>query len=375
MKRTISILVIIAMMLASVLAIIPVGAEEAVEGGDSVVEDTTPVGTPVATADEFKAAVEAGKDFYLTDSITLPADWALMDFGATMDGNEKAITLSGTAGLFANLNGATIKNVAIVGEQTANGIASGATGAVRFENVTSMVKTVKGNDSAAAFVSGAISPASITFIKCTNMTNVVGGLTGGAFGGWIKSGDLVFEDCANLGNVEAKYAGGYVGAPQNANITVKNSTNGTPEAPVAIKGTASFAGGLFGETFANVTLTDVVNCANVTGGGAVIGGGIIGGFHAEKTFRATNVLNYGAMDVEGAWNKMGGGFIGDANKANSSFYFVDCVNFGTMKQSGNNNGGGFLGGNQDSPLYKIVSFVRCINNCSVVHSVTKSSVW
>ena len=366
MKRTISILVIIAMMLASVLAIIPVGAEEAVEGGDSVVEDTTPVGTPVATADEFKAAVEAGKDFYLTASITLPADWALMDFGATMDGNEQAITLSGTAGLFANLNGATIKNVAIVGEQTANGIASGATGAVRFENVTSMVKTVKGNDSAAAFVSGAISPASITFIKCTNMTNVVGGLTGGAFGGWIKSGDLVFEDCANLGNVEAKYAGGYVGAPQNANITVKNSTNGTPEAPVSIKGTASFAGGLFGETFANVTLTDVVNCANVTGGGAVIGGGIIGGFHAEKTFRATNVLNYGAMDVEGAWNKMGGGFIGDANKANSSFYFVDCVNFGTMKQSGNNNGGGFLGGNQDSPLYKIVSFVRCINNCSVV---------
>ena len=287
MKRTISILVIIAMMLASVLAIIPVGAEEAVEGGDSVVEDTTPVGTPVATADEFKAAVEAGKDFYLTDSITLPADWALMDFGATMDGNEKAITLSGTEGLFANLNGATIKNVAIVGEQTANGIAKGATGAVRFENVTSMVKTVKGNDSAAAFVSGAISPASITFIKCTNMTNVVGGLTGGAFGGWIKSGDLVFEDCANLGNVEAKYAGGYVGAPQNANITVKNSTNGTPEAPVSIKGTASFAGGMFGETFANVTLTDVVNCANVTGGGAVIGGGIIGGFHAEKTFKAT----------------------------------------------------------------------------------------
>ena len=354
------------MMLASVLAIIPVGAEEAVEGGDTVVEDTTPVGTPVATADEFKAAVEAGKDFYLTASITLPADWALMDFGATMDGNEQAITLSGTAGLFANLNGATIKNVAIVGEQTANGIASGATGAVRFENVTSMVKTVKGNDSAAAFVSGAISPASITFIKCTNMTNVVGGLTGGAFGGWIKSGDLVFEDCANLGNVEAKYAGGYVGAPQNANITVKNSTNGTPEAPVSVKGTASFAGGLFGETFANVTLTDVVNCANVTGGGAVIGGGIIGGFHSAKTFKATNVLNYGAMDVDGAWNKMGGGFIGDANTADASFYFVDCVNFGTMKQSGNNNGGGFLGGNQNSPLYKIVSFVRCINNCSVV---------
>ena len=65
MKRTISILVIIAMMLASVLAIIPVGATEGAEGGDSVVEDTTPVGTAVATADEFKAAVEAGKDFYL----------------------------------------------------------------------------------------------------------------------------------------------------------------------------------------------------------------------------------------------------------------------------------------------------------------------
>ena len=222
MKRTISILVIIAMLLASVLAIIPVGAAEGAEGGDTVVEDTTPVGTPVATADEFKAAVEAGKDFYLTDSITLPADWAAKDFGATMDGNEKTITLSGTAGLFATLNGATIKNVAVLGEELTDGIAKGATGAVRFENVTSMVKTVKGNDNAAAFVSGQNKPASITFIKCTNMTNVVGGLTGGAFGGWIQAGDLVFEDCANLGSVEAKYAGGYVGAPQNANVTVKN---------------------------------------------------------------------------------------------------------------------------------------------------------
>ena len=166
MKRTISILVIIAMMLASVLAIIPVGAAEGAEGGDTVVEDTTPVGTPVATADEFKAAVEAGKDFYLTDSITLPADWAAKDFGATMDGNEKTITLSGTAGLFATLNGATIKNVAVLGEELTDGIAKGATGAVRFENVTSMVKSIKGNNNAAAFVSGQISPASITFIKC-----------------------------------------------------------------------------------------------------------------------------------------------------------------------------------------------------------------
>ena len=57
MKRTISILVIVAMMLASLLAIVPVSA-------------ATPEGTPVKNAKEF-AAMEADGTYYLANDITI----------------------------------------------------------------------------------------------------------------------------------------------------------------------------------------------------------------------------------------------------------------------------------------------------------------
>ena len=399
MKRTISILVIIAMMLASVLAIIPVGATEGAEGGDSVVEDTTPVGTAVATADEFKAAVEAGKDFYLTDNIVLPADWAAKNFGATFDGNEKTVTLSGTAGLFAVLDGATIKNVAVIGETTVNGIANGAKGAVRFENVTSLIKTVQGDDKAAAFVGGQISPASITFVKCTNYTNVVGGLTGGAFASWVQAGDLVFEDCSNFGNVKASYAGGFVGAPQCANITVKNAINGSSDAKVVVEG-STYTGGLFGESYANITIDGLANyvhakngsyisavvakttknytiknaaISEILDGGNVPAGGVLGYVDNNNiVVRIENVTITGQHNVKGAWNRINGGFVGhvgnvaDNAPANTSeFYFVDCL-MSASTPTNNCNYGGFFGGHHNANgNWYTLSFVRCINNSDI----------
>lgn len=402
MKRTISILVIIAMMLASVLAIIPVGAAEGADGGDSVVEDTTPVGTPVATADEFKAAVEAGKDFYLTDNIILPADWTAKDFGATLDGNEKIITLTGASGLFATLKSATIKNVAVFGDvETTGGIAAGAEGDVLFDTVAVGIKTIK-VDNAAGFVGK--TSANLTFKNCSNSATISGTTTGGAFAGWVQgTAKLVFENCSNTGNVNANYAGGYVGAPQCGEIVVKNSSNGTPTTPVVVSGGSSYIGGLFGECMAVVNIDGLENYVTVNGGnyvGGIIskatknvtvknaniyetlnggntpGGGIVGFIPdgSNITFRAEKVTVNGEHNVKGAWNRLNGGFVGHVGHFNdaktpvntSSFYFVDCV-MNAKAPTNNCNYGGFFGGHMTSTgdWYKILSFVRCVNNTDI----------
>ena len=99
MKRTISILVIVAMMLASLLAIVPVSAAE-------------PEGTPVKNAKEF-AAMDATGTYYLADDITISAPSA--DFKGTLDGNGHTISnlkitgYKSTVGFFANTyNGAVV---------------------------------------------------------------------------------------------------------------------------------------------------------------------------------------------------------------------------------------------------------------------------
>ena len=97
MKRTISILVIVAMMLASLLAIVPVSAAE-------------PEGTPVKNAKEF-AAMDATGTYYLADDITISAPYA--DFKGTLDGNGHTITVRGPM-VFTKLSGATVSNLNIV---------------------------------------------------------------------------------------------------------------------------------------------------------------------------------------------------------------------------------------------------------------------
>ena len=98
MKKTISILVIVAMMLASILAIIPVAAAE-------------PEGTAITNADDFAAMAADGK-YYLANDITLKASYG--EFKGTLDGNGKTITLVGNVPTFKTLTGATVKNVNLV---------------------------------------------------------------------------------------------------------------------------------------------------------------------------------------------------------------------------------------------------------------------
>jgi hypothetical protein len=238
MKRIISILMIIAMMLSSVLATIPVGAEDAVEGGDSVVEDTTPVGTPVATADEFKAAVEAGKDFHLTADITLPADWAAKDFGATFDGNGKTITVLGGAGVFNTLAGATVKNLTIAGDVEASaGLATTATGNVLVENVSvKLTKIVGGGDGAAAFIVHCWTPdANLEFKGCTNYTPIVSSGSAAGFVSGTNCNTIKFTDCKNLATVSGARVGGFLGHAW-VDVTFTNCQNGAEDVKLAFDG-------------------------------------------------------------------------------------------------------------------------------------------
>ena len=143
MKRTISILVIVAMMLASVLAIVPAYAE-------------TPAGTAITTAADF-AAMDAAGTYYLANDITISESYAQV-FTGTLDGNGKTVTVSQP--MFFNFGG-KIKNLTVAGSITALAAdaeiaalaGEGARGAVAatvkcgtevvFENITNKANTNK----------------------------------------------------------------------------------------------------------------------------------------------------------------------------------------------------------------------------------------
>ena len=127
MKRTISILVIVAMMLASVLALVPVSAAEA------------PAGTAINSAADF-AAMDAAGTYYLATDITLTEMYSKANFTGTLDGNGKTITLSGIPTAIKEMKGATVSNLNLVVDYTF--AASGAGGALAhwangtFTNIT-----------------------------------------------------------------------------------------------------------------------------------------------------------------------------------------------------------------------------------------------
>ena len=95
MKKTISILVIIAMMLASLLAIVPISAAD-------------PEGTAVTNETEFLAMTADGT-YYLANDIVLSQPYGTI-FSGTLDGNGKTITVTNNP-VFKNLAGINVLQI------------------------------------------------------------------------------------------------------------------------------------------------------------------------------------------------------------------------------------------------------------------------
>ena len=139
MKRSLSIVLVLALVLGmfSAFALSAGAADETTTANEPTATEPEPTpsdtepGTPtepdapvdpdaplpVATAEDF-AAMEAGKNYYLTADITVTATYTTT-FTGTFDG--KGFTVTTSVPLFKMIAGATVKNLILAGEVTSTG--------------------------------------------------------------------------------------------------------------------------------------------------------------------------------------------------------------------------------------------------------------
>jgi hypothetical protein len=163
------------------------------------------------------------------------------EFGGHFDGSGHTVAnlqINGesSAGLFARMNGGSIRNIEIVGNSSIVGIASTggivgwATGTIIIENCYN-----KGNVSSTSNVGGIIGcvdTGDVIINNCYNAgnlssnsstTRVVGGIVGYSY-----VSNLTINNCYNTGNIsndDTQYAGGIVGHIDAGDVTVNNCYN------------------------------------------------------------------------------------------------------------------------------------------------------
>jgi len=325
MKKTISILVIVAMMLASLLAIIPVAAAD-------------PEGTAVTNAEEFAAMTADGK-YYLANDITLTAPYA--EFKGTLDGNGKTITVEGAIPVFKNLTGATVKNLNVVADFEAASLTG---------NYGALAGLVNGG--AYSYIN-----ADVTAVFTTAVTNSIGAIFGEVKGTTSIAGATAKGSLSIPANFKAseKGSGGIIGLVNGGTITVTDCINYFNIQSYIVRGSN---GGIIGRIIATpVTIEGCVNYGkieSVTGGDTADGngnihcgnGGIVGQFESPKSeapaLNIKNCRNYG--DVLGTrletntceGNCMLGGILGRIY-GGKYITIEGCINSGniiTQQQSG-----------------------------------------
>lgn len=404
MKRTISILVIVAMMLASVLALVPVSAAEA------------PAGTAINSAADF-AAMDAAGTYYLATDITLTEMYAKANFTGTLDGNGKTITLSGIPTAIKEMKGATVSNLKLVVDYT---FASSAAGGAlshwangTFTNITVDAKytipegvdmttalgalfteingtstltncvtngtisilnnsTKDGQDggiryNGAGGITGKLYTAKeVKFINCVNNVDIVNTQTnvsnGGFVGGVESQAQLYFENCVNNGDVSGtakNHMGisgfvGILGPNASTTTTFKNCRNNGNLVDLGVEGHQNaYMGGFVGRNYGSpkVTAENCINTGDVTssgggwsGAGGFVGNGMTHGFDWTTTDPAVYVFNncINLGNISGATQSGGiGGAFKQHSVENCSVTIENCANFGDI--SGVSYAGGMIG--------------------------------
>ena len=305
-------------------------------------------GKAISTVDELKA-IEAGKSYYLTTDLTLPANYASVAFAnGTFDGKGHTITYTGTAPLFAMFENATLKNVTIAGSVTVDSaVVTGTKGAVVFDNVDVKLAAMK-----VGYVpSWQGNMITYTFKNCDNYTPM-NTTSAGAFSSGINSGSVIIENCSNNANITGTdYVGAFL-AHVWAPITIKDSRNGSPDAPITIKATkdgGGVAGGFVGGSGkGNLTIINSKNYAAIES--TATAGGLVGMFPTSysangHTLTINGCENYGKVTAGNGQDA--GGFAGKVNGMNGNenkavvLSISDSNNYGEIV--GSLTGGGAVG--------------------------------
>ncbi len=303
-----------------------------------------PAGTAVSTAEEF-AAMAADGQYYLSADITISASYA-SSFTGTFDGNGHTVTV--TAPMFINVNGATIKNLTTVGEVA-----------------TSIFAEEFGYSANASAAVAACANGNCTFENIVNKADILPGAPdntknsffGGILGIAIGATDFTFTNCVNEGKVI------YTGATGNVSC-----------------------GGIIGLTVNNVKNTFITDCLNngeiyaksVAATGA--SGGMIGWVQGSGSDTLIGCVNNGKI---GGYSKSStgriGGFIGYTIATLTTF--KDCINNGSVTADAdtavNACVAGFVGyNNQTAAKTQVVmSFTNCTNTADLSYTGTAPAAY
>ncbi len=400
---------IVALLLSSVLMIMPIAATSAVAENN---EET--LSLPVALPSGYEQSLidagytgitsldglTGGGKYYLKNDITVAGPKGLPQGSAanltTIDGNGHTITLgspSAPAGdaLFGWSAYVNLKNFILVTyiKTTADSnnkgasLSNGMDQTIKLENLT-----VKSNiviDSNVKWVGGILNK--VQNGGNLSMTNVVhkGSITVnsgknpeyiGGMVGYFTNGDTVgikFENCRNEADIivngnKAVNVGGFVGyiTPNSAGtltLDVDNSENTGDITLNAASGNTS-AGGIVGNCATVADFDNVVNSGNIlvpsTGKSWEAIGGIAGVF--QKKTDLNNCVNNGSITVDKSAADSGftGGIVG--NIWGGPHTYTKCVNNGAITVAKASGGvtAGIVGRNNST-----LSLIKCINNGAI----------
>ena len=260
--RILSAMLVIAMILTSV-SIPAFAADKTDVSAMTEFSETTDISSAdvfkISSADAltaFAAAVNnsnnmSGKTFYLANDIDLNgknfttpiADTSAVAnaFAGTFDGNYYKITglniSSGVSGigLFGTVNGATIKNLEVVGNVSGSsafvgGIIGKTQGSVTVENCSfsgSVTGNKSGANSGVGGIVGRINSGTPTIKNCANFAtiNAQQGCPGGMLG-YGGANKVIISNCYNSGSISGQwYPSGILANNTSANSTIENCYN------------------------------------------------------------------------------------------------------------------------------------------------------
>lgn len=417
MKKTISILLIVAMMLAATLAIIPVSAAS---------------GDKITSAADF-AAMKADGKYYLANDITVSASYA-ETFKGTLDGDGNTVTVIGATPLFKKIEGGTVSNLNIVANFEAEkpngnygalaGTASGTfesinvevnalfTGGATADQIGGVIGAINGaTDLFAVTAKGSLKQE--TAAEMDNSQNGFGGIIGsvnvdgkvniqvcenrvdvycnltragtaGIVGASNGSTQLVIEYSQNYGTVDSngkapggshQGTAGFVGimnsnGNKKASLEIYNSRNyGDVKSTHGGDDMNNMKGGFLGRGYGptKVVIEGCVNTGDISGKatGWTSSGGIIGSIETynyhwsnnnEATIKVTNCANIGTI-VNAAYS---GGIFGSmlqGNSPNVKLTIENCANYGDVTGSAS---GGMLGKQGDGGA-NALEIIGCYN--------------
>ncbi len=421
MKKTISVLLMVAMLVTSILAIVPVSAAEPEGVGIDGSTDLT--------------KLDLNGTYYLKEDITVKK---MIDgaFTGKFNGNGKTVTLAagddGVAprALFNKVEGGTVENLNITGtldiKVSKDHAALALLASGTFKDIESTVKYTVNAESITTFNSklggifaavnntatidncdyaGSIEAKMLNTEKEKWIVNYIGGIIGCI--DVTNSQKIKLTNCDNsapitLWHTSGTYLGGIIGCTTEVDLTIENCTNAGPiyynQFTCRENANMSGIGGIIGTTIAKASNSGIAiyNCENkaegtitVVGdegykGDGMVGdpqvGGIIGRANMLITLIIANCTNSADINCTHAtkgWEGQGGivGAIASAGTLSGqttevvSVSFISCVNNGDVTGA---KAGGIAGvqSQYDQNIKSTITFEYCINNGKITGLVT-----